>query len=374
MKMNQRMLKIAVTTALTVAFAVPAFASPFSDVPVKHWSYDAVTKLKQAGIVDGYSDNTFKGDKTVTRYEMAQIVAKAMTKSLNSDQKNMVDQLAKEFAVELNTMGVKVDGLQNQIDNMVKISGDARVRYENTKDTVDSTDFRARINFDGKISDSLKFNTRLTTGNIGYNQNTATTINLDTLNVGFKAFGLNNTIGRQAVTLGSGMIFDDKMTGIATNIADVKLFAGNTNKAERVYAAEYSTNLLGANLTADYLKNNTTGDKFYGANAAFGVAEGVTANVEYIKNQNISDATAMAYGLKFNNIGLTATYRDVKAGAYTGYSSMAGDLNGIAAGTAFKGMEYQYDKAIDKNAALNVKYQAFDNMKSRTAATVNVKF
>lgn len=101
------------------------------------------------------------------------------------------------------------------------------------------------------------------------------------------------------------MIFGDKMTGIATNIADVKLFAGNTNKAERVYAAEYSTNALGANLTADYLKNNTTGDKFYGANAAFGVAEGVTANVEYIKIKILA-MLLQWHGLKFNNIGLTA--------------------------------------------------------------------
>ena len=128
MKMNKRVLKVAVVSALTVAFAVPAFANPFTDVPAKHWSYDAVTKLSQAGIVDGYGDGTFKGDKTVTRYEMAQIVAKAMTKSLNNDQKATVDKLSKEFATELNTMGVKVEGMQNQINNMVKISGDARVR------------------------------------------------------------------------------------------------------------------------------------------------------------------------------------------------------------------------------------------------------
>ena len=54
MKMNKRMLKVAVVSALTVAFAVPAFANPFTDVPVKHWSYDSVNKLAQAGIIDGY--------------------------------------------------------------------------------------------------------------------------------------------------------------------------------------------------------------------------------------------------------------------------------------------------------------------------------
>ncbi|MBC8016820.1 MAG: S-layer homology domain-containing protein, partial [Sporomusaceae bacterium] len=112
--MNKRMLKVAVVSALTVAFAVPAFANPFTDVPAKHWAYDSVNKLAQAGIVDGYGDGTFKGDKTMTRYEMAQIVAKAMTKSLNADQKATLDKLSKEFATELNSLGVKVDGLQKQ--------------------------------------------------------------------------------------------------------------------------------------------------------------------------------------------------------------------------------------------------------------------
>jgi len=94
LSVKKRLLKVAIATALTVAFATPAFANPFSDVPAKHWAYDAVNKLAQAGIVDGYSDGTFRGDKTMTRYEMAQIVAKAMNKSLNSDQKAIVDKLA----------------------------------------------------------------------------------------------------------------------------------------------------------------------------------------------------------------------------------------------------------------------------------------
>ena len=369
------MLKVAVTTAMVASIAVPAFANPFSDVPAKHWAYDAVNKLSQAGIVDGYGDGSFKGDKTVTRYEMAQMVAKAMTKSLNADQKKMVDQLSKEFATELNTMGVKVEGMQQQINDMVKISGNARVRYENTENTIDSTDFRARLIFDGKINDNLKINTRLSSGNIGLGQTGNVGVVLDTANVNFNAFGLNNTVGRQDIFLGSGMIMDATINGLSTKIGNLKLVAGNTKaSADRIYAAEYNTNLLGAKVTADYLKNDATGDKFYGANASFGLMDGVTANVDYVKNQNISDATATAYGVKFNNLGLTATYRDVKAGAYTQYATMTGDLNGIAAGTAFKGMEYQYDKALDKNTNLNVKYQAFNNMDARTAATVNVKF
>ncbi|MGL5511922.1 MAG: S-layer homology domain-containing protein, partial [Sporomusa sp.] len=124
--MNKKLLRVAVATALTVAFAVPAFANPFSDVPAKHWAYDAVKQLAQDGIVTGYEDGTFKGDKTVSRYEMASIVASAMQKDLNSDQKQIIDQLSQEFAAELNEMGIKVAKLDKKVDNLVKISGDAR--------------------------------------------------------------------------------------------------------------------------------------------------------------------------------------------------------------------------------------------------------
>ena len=74
-------------------------ANPFSDVPAGHWAYDSVAELAAAGVVDGYGDGTFGGDKLMTRYEMAQIVAKAMANGAN------VDKLAAEFADELGQPG-----------------------------------------------------------------------------------------------------------------------------------------------------------------------------------------------------------------------------------------------------------------------------
>jgi hypothetical protein len=398
---KKRLLKVAITTALTVAFAVPAFANPFSDVPAKHWAYDAVNKLAQAGIVDGYNDGTFRGDKTMTRYEMAQIVGKAMNKTMNADQKATMDQLSKEFATELNTMGVKVEGMQKQMDNMVKISGDARVRYfDNATDTgKDVTDYRARVSFDGKVNDNLKFNARLTSGS-ALSDAKASGIALDTANVSFDALGTNNTIGRQDIKMGSGYLMDTQMNGVASNIGGLKLFAGNAssnakvdttsvyangNTAKdtiwnRIYGAEVNTNILGAKFTADYLKNTTSDDEIYGANTAFKIVDGITANAEYLKN-NYNDSSAKAYGVKFDNIGLSATYRNVGAGSLSPFSTMltstTNQFDALASG--FKGMEYQYDRALAKNTALTVKYQDFKDqgdvkLDSRTSAVVNVKF
>lgn len=378
--MKKRLLKVAVTTALTVAFAVPAFANPFADVPAKHWAYDAVNKLAQAGVVDGYGDGTFRGDKTVTRYEMAQIIAKAMTKDLNADQKEAVDKLSKEFGTELTTLGVKVDGLQNQVDNMVKVSGDARVRYGAIEDNGDNTDFRARVSFDGKINDNMKFNARVTSGNVAYDDSNSG-IKLDTANVSFNALGLNTTIGRQDVKLGSGFLMDTQGNAIATQAGDLKLFAGNfkdsdSNK-DRFYGAEYKHDILGAKLTADYLKNDTLDTEVYGANATIGIAKNVSAIAEYFKQDDLS---AQAYGVKFDKLGLSVLHRDIDGGMINAYSNFASDINGVGSINGFgsderlKGMEYQYDRALGKNAVLTVKHQDFDNLDAHTNAYVNVKF
>ena len=87
---------------------------PFSDVPAGHWAYAAVAKLAAAGIVDGYPDGTYKGDRTMTRYEMAQIVAKALAKgAIGAD-----DRLVGEFADELDNLGVRVAKLEKNADNV----------------------------------------------------------------------------------------------------------------------------------------------------------------------------------------------------------------------------------------------------------------
>ncbi|MCI7330073.1 MAG: S-layer homology domain-containing protein [Selenomonadaceae bacterium] len=121
----------ALTAALVVGAASTTFAAsnPFSDVPQGHWAYDAVAQLAQDGVIDGYGDNTFQGDKNITRYEMAQMVAKAMAKTnnganANAADKAALDKLAAEFHDELNNLGVRVANLEKNADQ-VKWNGTA---------------------------------------------------------------------------------------------------------------------------------------------------------------------------------------------------------------------------------------------------------
>ncbi len=122
-------MKKSMVAALTAAMVMGAVsttfaaANPFSDVPAGHWAYDAVSQLAQDGIVDGYGDQTFQGDKNITRYEMAQMVAKAMAKAnsgakVSGADKAALDKLAAEFSDELNNLGVRVANLEKNADKV----------------------------------------------------------------------------------------------------------------------------------------------------------------------------------------------------------------------------------------------------------------
>lgn len=115
---------------MSTAGVACAASNPFSDVPKDSWAYDAVATLAADGVIDGYPDGTYKGNNTMTRFEMAQIVARAMAKTdIDKADKALVDKLAAEFAEELDNLGVRVADLEKKSDNVI-FTGTARLRYD----------------------------------------------------------------------------------------------------------------------------------------------------------------------------------------------------------------------------------------------------
>lgn len=124
--------KLVLSTALSTmllassacfAASTQAAGNPFTDVPQDHWAYDAVSQLAQDGVIEGYGDATFHGNKAITRYEMAQMVAKAMAKTdVSAADKALIDKLSAEFSRELDNLGVRVSKLERNADR-VKWSG-----------------------------------------------------------------------------------------------------------------------------------------------------------------------------------------------------------------------------------------------------------
>lgn len=140
---------------LTTSFVMADNA--FSDVTPDDWSYKAVSQLADEGVIDGYPDGTFKGNKNITRYEMGQIVARLMAKedTLTADQKATLDKLSTDYAGELDNLGVRVDKLENQVFKdttfMYDFRASAMPSYDNIfkssdHDHDDSMGFRFRVN------------------------------------------------------------------------------------------------------------------------------------------------------------------------------------------------------------------------------------
>ena len=145
----KKTLVSALTTALVVGAASTTFAvaNPFSDVPADHWAYDAVSQLAADGVIEGYGDTTFRGNQNITRYEMAQMIAKAMAKTdVSAADKALIDKLAAEFSDELNNLGVRVSNLERNAD-MVKWNGKAEYTYKSNRDK-DATDATRKQNSD----------------------------------------------------------------------------------------------------------------------------------------------------------------------------------------------------------------------------------
>lgn len=114
--MRHTILRAAVCAFFAGAAMTASAANPFSDVESDSWAYEAVASLSDQNIIEGYPDGTFKGDKHITRYEMAQITARLLAKrdSLSADQQSVVDKLSREYANDLSSLGVRISELEKK--------------------------------------------------------------------------------------------------------------------------------------------------------------------------------------------------------------------------------------------------------------------
>ncbi len=121
-------LVVAASFALVAVMSMgrAVFATPFSDVPANHWAYQYIQSLAADGVIDGYPDGKFKGDRPMTRYEMAVVVARAVAKLQENQSgvsKQDLDKLQKLIDAlkdELDALGVRVTNLEDALDALDK--------------------------------------------------------------------------------------------------------------------------------------------------------------------------------------------------------------------------------------------------------------
>ena len=329
-------MKKSLVLAMAMALGVTASAyaaNPFSDVPAGHWAYDSINKLAAAGVIEGYGDSTFGGDKLMTRYEMAQIVAKAMAKGAN------VDKLAAEFADELDNLGVRVANLEKKADN-VKIAGQVRASYQdNNNGKASKSVLRTRLFVNGAINDDWSYTGRIQNEQILAHSNEGED-NDTKLNWAFvdgKIGGMAVTAGRQDFKLHTGSVVDATFDGVKVAYGkDVKLtgYAGKASNftdvsGDRFYAADISAKVGVFDVYGTYYKI----DAEYGNNAKVKDADGnsvykVAGNYPALDQ----DIFVLGVGTKLaKDLSLTAEWLHGDADDYDG------DKDGYTVGLKYRG-------------------------------------
>jgi len=401
----KKILAIAAVAALTAGVSAYA-ANPFSDVSPDDWAYQAVSDLSDQGVVEGYPDGTFKGERNMTRYELAQVIARLMAREdqLNAEQKATLDKLAGEYADELANLGVRVSNLEKKVGN-ISWSGDARMRWKengyntNGSKTADGWDGRMRINAKAQVNDSTYVRGRFNSS-MKFKNNAEANTSMDVLFVHHQ-FGdkVGMNLGRNFLTFGqTGMYYDDFFDGAQLFIGDSKLTLeagyGRMNAwaddEDTVYARLYGqTGRIGYD--AEYIKTVGAADaatkSVWGAGLTVGVTDAVDVFGDFYKNtEPKGDPQMWTAGLGFGHYNLkkpgtfrvSAQYVRNEAGAYIGGSTYTAFPASSLLNVDSKFWLANADVVLAKNIRLHGEYafnvKTDDNVDYDDLATVSLNY
>ena len=401
--------------ALGVTASAYAANNPFSDVPAGHWAYGSVAKLAAAGVIDGYGDSTFGGDKLMTRYEMAQITAKAMAKGAN------VDKLAAEFADELDNLGVRVANLEKKADN-VKISGQIRYEYGHrsgdfvhpynyngvakaAKDSVAKHRLRSRLYISGRINEDWSYTGRLENNQDLSNNAGDEKTYFNQAWVDGKLGGLKVVAGKTDLTLANGNIYDDTAEYIGLSYGkDVKVNAyygkpitteynynydeilgislsGKAGKLSLSAGYDVFENSLGVSSATTCYTKEDEDNAIWNINASYAFDKNVKLNATYLSSNldqgdiattfNDVDTDGYVIGLaykganknKVGSWGAWATYYDQGVGTVVAHTMKTGDWD-LFATEGYKGYDLGANYTLAKNMVYNIDYYELEGKES----------
>ena len=355
----KKILAMAAVAALAAGASAYA-ANPFADVSTSDWAYQAVADLSDQGIVEGYPDGTFKGQTNITRYEMAQIIARLMAKEdqYNAEQRATIDKLAGEYADELDSLGVRVSNLEKKVGN-ISWSGDARMRYQSNDNGAAGENWngRLRINMKGQVNDKTTVNARLTTGNVDFDGegNEDGNVTAEAINVkhDFGAWDVTlgrfgNSFGNQGGWLyGSSKGFDGAQIAAELGKVDLAVGYGQFNAGyyledQDMFYAKADADFGAFDLYANYISLQEQAEE-YGDAEVWGVGLVVPISDfrvfgEFWQNttwdDRLGEDTAWNAGIGYGKMNLKkvgswqldVAYNDVGAGMYFGGTGLQTDI------------------------------------------------
>lgn len=157
----------------------------FADVPKDHWAYEALDTLAQKGIIDGYADSTFQGNRSMSRYEMAAIIAKARNSGAigNADlvDQAILEMLEDEYKADLKPIKAEITEMKKEMAKIkagansqpVKLSGFFRTSWTSDSNRNPDGDpyayekehnrFQLVLNGDAKVADNANLHFEIDT-------------------------------------------------------------------------------------------------------------------------------------------------------------------------------------------------------------------
>lgn len=278
-----------------IVLAAPV--NPFGDVPAYHWSYSAVGQLVKDGIIDGFGDGNFREDKVITRYQMAQMVARAIW---NKDKANQADaaliaKLTQEYASELDKLGAlekpvsQANTAQETGKTLDKVafSGDARLRYVNVSGTKFAERFR--LNMNTNINEDVTLFGRFVLMNHTIAGTYKTANDADRFNVADAAFNVKNFYGTDLTVGRFSQMFDTYGYWMNTTggVDGFKLTAGNKVKVTAGFAnfAPYAAMQLGETVEDKTASSKEIHNAFF-VQSSYSTSKATTVGFWWLKEQD----------------------------------------------------------------------------------------
>lgn len=235
----------------------------------------------------------------------------------------------------------------------IQISGDGYVQYNNTQqgaDKYNGIDTRLRLNIDSNMDNLFNVHARIVNENDLSTSYTSSAARLDQAYLAGKIGTVNVQVGKDDLFTGKGLLIDDhNFSGLkaSTNFDGVKIagFIGKDGSGVKTRTADIGTSVNGLNLGANAVTLGNT--HYYGFNADTKLGE-ATLSAEYVKNDT-TNAKGYIAGVSVGNY--TVSYRDIDAGAVTGYTTN-GNYNDS------KGFKLAAHYNVSKNSSVTL-YQDF---------------
>ena len=326
----KKFLKAALIPAFLVGTTATTFAAanPFSDVPAGHWAYNSVVKLASEGVIEGYGDGTFLGNRNITRYEMAQMIAKALAKNPQGANKAELDKLAAEFRAELDNLGVRIAELEKHSD-MVQWTGEVRYRYwndnENTSDSGKTKRTRSRAEIrifpTAEINDHWTAKARFTANN-DMREDATTEAAMTYMFAEGSYDRFNIQLGKMPLFTNAdgGIVADDFFSGIRLSYGDKFKFTAEGGRWKTLGTATSTGRWSSGTKAADYwgvegLYND--GNRFnFGLAYRYFKSDGLTSTND--KNTDKANVFSVGAGYKFGgDVKLSGAYaQNSKADRY----------------------------------------------------------